>query len=171
MRKWLIRSSTQAVLQLLAYFARRPKFAVASNYLARCLAHLAIRAKSIGRARNLAELGSLWQSAFASRKQVPIERIVGNTVFAQIHTPCPLRGSGDVHACHRMMAFDREVVGHAGGQFVVIESQATPGVRFCRVAMRLQGELLVGLVAAHEQSSAVDQQVVSQMDGGPNVHS
>jgi hypothetical protein len=36
------------------------------------------------------------------------------------------------------MEYDREVVRHAGGQFVVLESQATPGVKHCRVAMRMK---------------------------------
>ena len=154
MPKWLIRSTTQAVLSLLAFFARRPRLSFASNLLTRSLARFTVRVKAIGRTNEIAELGSLWQRSFPSRKQVPIESIAGNTVIAQIHTPCPLRGSGDVHACYRMMEFDREVVRRAGGQFVVLESQATPGVTFCRVAMRLKGESLADLSAAHERTSA-----------------
>ena len=151
MNKWLIKSFTQAVLRLLAFFARRPGLASVSNFLTRSLARLAVGAKAIGRAHEVAELGPLWQRAFPSKKQVPIVSISNDTVIAQIHTPCPLRGSGDVHACYRMMEFDREVLRHAGGQFVVLESQATPGVTVCRVAMRLQGESLSGRVPAHEQ--------------------
>jgi hypothetical protein len=154
MPKWLIRSTTQAVLSLLAFFARRPGLSFASNLLTRSLARFTVRAKAIGRTNEISELGSLWQRSFPSKKQVPIESVAGNSVIAQIHTPCPLRGSGDVHACHRMMEFDREVVGRAGGQFVVLESQATPGVTFCRVAMRLKGESLADLSAAHERTSA-----------------
>lgn len=154
MPKWLIRSSTNAVLGLLAFLARRPRLAFASDFLTRSLARLTVKAKAIGTASEVAELGSLWQRSFPSKKQVPIESVAGNTVIAQIHTPCPLRGSGDVHACHRMMEFDREVTRLAGGQFVVLESQATPGVAFCRVAMRLKGESLAGLVPAHERTSA-----------------
>lgn len=154
MSKWFIRSLTQAVLSLLAFFARRPRLAWASNCLTRLLARTTVKAKAIGRASEVAELGSLWQRSFPSKKQVPIESVTENTVIAQIHTPCPLRGTGDVHACHRMMEFDREVLRRAGGQFVVLESQATPGVSHCRVAMRLQGESLSGLVAAHERPSA-----------------
>jgi len=50
-----------------------------------------------------------------------------------------------------MMQFDREVVERAGGQFVVLESQAAPGRTFCRVAMRLKGESVADLKPAHEQ--------------------
>lgn len=151
MGKWFIKSFMQAMLRLLAFFARRPGLEWASNLLTRSLARLTVRSRSIGRATRLAELGPLWQRSFPSSKQVPIVSVSDDTVMAEIRTPCPLRGSGDVHACHRMMAFDREVLRSAGGQFVVLESQATPGVTVCRVAMRLQGASLAGLVAAHER--------------------
>ncbi len=151
MNKWLVRSSVQATLSVLAFFARRPRLEPISNALARWLARTTVRSKAIGRAQEVAELGPLWQRSFPAKKQVPIESTSGNTVVAQIHTRCPLRGSGDVQACYRMMEFDREVVRRAGGQFVVLQSQATPGVDFCRVAMRLEGESLEGLVPAHEQ--------------------
>lgn len=151
MRKWLIRSSVHLTLSVLAYFARQPRLVVLSNGLTRSLAWITVRTKAIGRAREVSELGPLWQRSFPAKKQVPIESVSGNTVIAQIHTPCPLRGTGDVHACYRMMEFDREVLRRAGGQFVVLQSQATPGVQFCRVGMRLEGESLDDLVPAHQQ--------------------
>lgn len=151
MKKWFIRSFMQATLRLLAFFARRPRLAFASDLLTHALARLAVKSKHIGPAESIADLGLQWQRSFPAKKQVPIESVSGNTVIAQIHTPCPLRGTGDVHACYRMMEFDREVARRAGGQFVVLESQATPGVSFCRVALRLEGESLAGLVPAHER--------------------
>lgn len=154
MRKWFIRSSTQLVLKVLAYFARRPRLSFVSDRLTRSLAGFTVKTKKIGRAHDVGELGNLWQRSFPSRKQVPIESVSDITVIAQIHTPCPLRASGDLHACHRMMEFDREVVRRAGGQFVVLESQAMPGVSFCRVAMRLEGESMEGLPATHERTGA-----------------
>jgi hypothetical protein len=153
MNKWFVKSSVQATLSALAFFARRPRLQPVSTWLTRSLARLTIRTKRIGQANSLAELGPLWQQSFPSRKQVPIEIVTMDTVYAQIHTPCPLRGSGDLHACYRMMQFDRTIVAHAGGQFVVLQSQATPGVTKCRVAMRLNGQSLEGLVAAHERAS------------------
>jgi hypothetical protein len=151
MKKWLIRSFMQGTLRLLAFFARRPRLTFASDFLTHTLARLAVKSKAIGPAESIADLGLQWQRSFPAKKQVPIESVSGNTVIAQIHTPCPLRGTGDVHACYRMMEFDREVARRAGGQFVVLESQATPGVSFCRVALRLEGESLAGLVPAHER--------------------
>jgi hypothetical protein len=153
LRSRLIRSAVAASLALSAWFARRPAFDAVTQALMRGMALLAIRAKGIRAARDIADLGAQWQRAFPSAKQVPIRRIDGDTVYAEIHTPCPLRGSGDVHACHRMMEFDRAVLERAGGQFVVLHSQAEPGRTYCEVAMRRAGAPLTDLVPAHARSS------------------
>ena len=115
------------------------------------MARLAIRSKGIRAARDDADLGAQWQRGFPSSKQVPITRIENGTVYAQIHTPCPLRGSGDVHACYRMMEFDRAVAARAGGQFVVLRSQAEPGRTWCEVALRRAGVPVTDLTPAHER--------------------
>lgn len=156
MKNHLIRWSVQFMLAALASLARWPVLEPLSNFFTRSLARITVRAKRIGRAQSASELGPLWQRSFPSRKQVPIESTVEQTVFAQIHTRCPLRGSGNLDACYRMMEFDREVLRHAGGQFVVLQSQATPGVSHCRVAMRLQGASLAGLAPAHLASRTED---------------
>jgi hypothetical protein len=150
LQRRLTRATVSATLRVLAFFARRPALAAVSDALTRALARATIRNRRIAPARDLADLGRQWQRAFPSSRQVPIEQIDARTVYAQIHTPCPLRGSGDVHACHRMMAFDRHVVAQAGGQFVVLESQASPGVTRCRVAMRFAGETMADLRQAHQ---------------------
>lgn len=153
-RSRLIRGSVAASLALSAWFARRPAFNPVTATLMRGMARLAIRAKGIRPARDAADLGAQWQRAFPSAKQVPIRRIERDTVYAEIHTPCPLRGSGDVHACHRMMEFDRAVLAHAGGQFVVLRSQAERGRTHCEVAMRRQGLPVSDLVPAHRRPDA-----------------
>ena len=144
-KKKFIRWAMQLVLHILAFMARRPRLLTLSNAVTRWLARRTVRSKSIGRASNVAELGTLWQRSFPSSKQVSIYSVSETTVTAQIHTRCPLRGSGDLKACHHMMEFDREVLRHAGGQFVVLRSQATPGVEYCTVAMRMQSAPFVGI--------------------------
>jgi hypothetical protein len=51
-----------------------------------------------------------------------------------------------------MMEFDRAVARHAGGQFVVLRSQAEPGRTHCEVALRGAGAPLSDLVAAHQRT-------------------
>jgi hypothetical protein len=120
-----------------------------SDWLTKALANITILTKGIRMTASLPKLGAEWQRSFPSVKQVPITRIDANTVYAEIHTPCPLRGTGDTLACYKMMNFDRTVVAQAGGEFVVLSSQAEPGHTFCRVAMRFKGEAVKDLIPAH----------------------
>lgn len=147
-----ISSAFRGLLRLFAFVAVRPRLAGLSALMGKVMATQVIKARKLGRAQNVAELARLWQRAFPSAKQIPIESIDKRTVIAQIHTPCPLKGGGDVHACHRMMAFDRHIAAAGGGQFIVLKSQATPGVGHCRVAMRMAGDDVSDLVPAHQRS-------------------
>lgn len=151
-RNLLIKRSVQSVLRVSAWMARQERLNALTETCMNLLARATIRTKRIRHADSLEGLGRQWQRGFPSAKQVPIKDITADTVFAEIHTPCPLRGTGDVRACHRMMQFDREVVRRAGGQFIVLSSQATPGNAFCRVAMRPLGADVSDLVPAHEAS-------------------
>lgn len=106
-------------------------------------------------ARDAGSLGAEWERLLASRKTAHVTEVVAAsatgpaTAFGEITVHCPLRGTGDVHACHRLMAYDRGLVERAGGQFVVLESQATPGRTSCRIAIRAAGERIDDLVPAH----------------------
>jgi hypothetical protein len=137
------------VLALSAALARRKGLEALSFRWSRLLAAAVIHGKGIGPSRNLADLGRSWQRGFPSARQVPIEAITADTVYARIETPCPLRGSGWTAACWRMMEYDRAVAQAAGGQFVVLQSQAEPGVMTCRVALRRIGETTDDLPPAH----------------------
>jgi hypothetical protein len=100
-------------------------------------------------AYNPAELHEEWARsapALASYKLVKIDQ---DTVYAEIHSECALRGSGDVGACHRMMEYDREVMRRIGAELVILESQATPGRTFCSVTMRRKGASMADFTPAH----------------------
>jgi hypothetical protein len=147
-----IRHTVQVVLGTSAWLARRESMNAVTEWLMNSLAKATIKSKNIREATDLEDLGKQWQRGFPSAKQVPIKSVTENTVFAEIHTPCPLRGTGDVHACYRMMQFDRKVVEQAGGKFVVLSSQATAGNEFCTVAMRKKGVSVADLTPAHAKS-------------------
>ena len=152
LQKFVIRNSVQAILNVLAFSARRPALHKLTRQITHGLASMTIRTKGVRKAKNLAELGKMWQKGFPSSRQVPIKKLDERTVYAEIHTPCPLRGTGDLHACFRMMGFDRKVVEKAGGEFIVLASQASPGRTHCEVAMRFCGEDVSDLPPAHIQS-------------------
>lgn len=114
------------------------------------LAQRAIKQKKIQPATTLDELGLSWQKGFPAKKEVPIVGKDDTTVYGEIHTHCPLRGTGDTMACYKMMSFDREVVAQAGGQFIVLQSQAQPGVERCKIAIRFKDAPVNDLTPAHE---------------------
>lgn len=150
LQKRVIRHGMAALLAVSAALARRPALWPVSRAWSYGLARLTIRRRKICQtSRQISDLGTAWQQGFPSPKQVPIEAITPDTVFARIETPCPLRGSGDTAACWRMMEYDRAIAAAAGGQFVVLQSQAEPGVTQCRVALRLAGAEISDLVPAH----------------------
>lgn len=139
----------QSLLGALAWLSRREYLNGVTQSLTQGLATIVVPLKGIRPATDLKSLGYQWQRSFPSAKQVPIVGLDDNTVYAEIRTPCPLRGSGDVAACYRMMNYDRAILDKIGGQFVVLSSQATPGNSYCRVAIREKGESLADLRPAH----------------------
>lgn len=106
-----------------------------------------------------AALGAEWERLLASRKTAHVTHVAPatggtpETAYGEITIHCPLRGTGDVHACHRLMAYDRALVEAAGGQFLVLDSQAEPGRTSCRVAIRRGGAPTEDLLQAHLKPS------------------
>lgn len=148
-QKILVRRAMAALLAVSALLARPTRLQGVSFAWSRWLAARTIARKGIGPANDLPGLGLAWQRGFPSPKQVPIEGVTANTVLARIETPCPLRGTGRTEACWRMMEYDRAVARAAGGQFIVLQSQAEPGVTVCRVALRRMDASIEDLVPAH----------------------
>ena len=149
LQRQVVKHGTNAVLQVSAALARRPALHRLADAWHHGLAASMVRSKRIKPAKSLEELGAAWQRGFGSPKQIPITSMSKDTVYAEIHTVCPLRGSGDLRACHRMMEYDRALLKHAGGQFVVLDSAAAPGRHKCTVAMRLAGADLSDLTPAY----------------------
>lgn len=149
LRKRFTQAYVAALLHISAWLARRERLNAVTQWFMRFLAGIVIRRKNISPQTTLSELGQAWQQAFPSVKHHPITKIDDTTVYGEIHTNCPLRGTGDVHACHRMMEFDRTIAHRAGGEFVVLRSQSEPGVTVCQIAMRLRGSDISDLQPAH----------------------
>jgi hypothetical protein len=95
-----------------------------------------------------------WQRMFPDPEEVPITRIENSTAYAELRVHCPYRGSGNVDGCYRMMEYDRRLMEKIGGEFVVLRSQAEPGVTTCQVAMRPVGSSMADLVPAHVRARA-----------------
>ncbi len=122
--------------KVVAWPNRRSWLEFLSGPMMRWMARVAMRRAGTRPASTLQELFVEWQGASPALADYRLQHISGETAYAEIHSECALRGSGDLAACHRMMAYDREVMRAVGGDLVVLKSQATPGRTFCTVAIQ-----------------------------------
>lgn len=107
-------------------------------------------------ARTPEALGREWERLLAKREYARVVAIdeAKGTAYGEITGPCPLRGTGDVEACQRLMAYDRGLLAPLGARLVVLDSQAEPGRTSCRVAIRAEELDASDLVPAHSRGSA-----------------
>ena len=101
----------------------------------RGLGGLTLTVKKASYKSTVVEAAEEWQRMFPSKKMVPITSINEEIVYAEIHSECPYRGSGNVEGCHRMMEYDRKMMEKIGSTFIVVRSQAEPGVTHCQVVI------------------------------------
>lgn len=141
-----------ALIGFCAIFARVPKLKPISDFLLRRLADLTYWMRSGQQQNDLTGLAKEWQRMFPSRAFVPIKQVTAETAFAEIHGVCPVTASGDVHACHRLMEYDRHLLKKMSGQFVVLDSKADPAIPICMVAMRMKAQPIEDLIPAHLKS-------------------
>jgi hypothetical protein len=101
----------------------------------RGLGSLTLVVKKANKKSTVIESAEEWQRMFPSKKMVPITSVDGDTVYAEIRSDCPYRGSGNVEGCYRMMEYDRKMMEKIGSTFIVVSSQAEPGVSHCQIAI------------------------------------
>lgn len=138
----------RVVGRVVAWFARRPRLAKWTDVLMRRLAAITVAEHRLERKVDLHEIAEEWRRAFP--KDHPITEATNDTIVAEIPTRCALHGSGDAQACWRMMAYDRALLEHIGGEFAVLESAAVTGGDRCRVAIRAAGAGFADLRQPHE---------------------
>jgi len=102
---------------------------------------------------SLEALGREWERLLGDRRYARVTEIdaASQTVYGEITGRCPLRGSGDVDACQRLMAYDRGLMAPHGARFVVLASQAEPGRTTCQIAMRPALLPASDLLPAHQR--------------------
>lgn len=103
--------------------------------------------------QDMLEVGREWKRMFPLSGMQEIISADADTVYAEAYTWCPLRNSGDVRACYKMMEFDRKLLEKIGGQLVVLQSQAEHGVKVCRIAIRRPGKSVNDLIPAHVRNT------------------
>lgn len=138
-------------LRFLAPFSRRAFFDSWTRSLTGLLARLNVLLNRPKKFQELANLGQAWLEMMPpdGQKFFKVYPPKGETVEAEIHLHCPLRGTGDAHACYKLMNYDRQLMDAVGGQLVVLESQSNSGNPYCKLAIRRKGESIEDLQPAH----------------------
>jgi hypothetical protein len=111
------------------------------------------------RQESIEALGREWQRMFPDPEMNAITKVDADTVYGEVRAHCPYRGSGNVEGCYRMMEYDRRMLEKIGGEFVVLRSQAEPGVTSCQVAIRKAGASTADLVPAHVRVTQAGRQI------------
>lgn len=65
--------------------------------------------------QDITDAGREWKRMFPASGMQEIISSDADTVYAETHVRCPLRDSGDVKACYKVMAFDRCLLEKIGG--------------------------------------------------------
>jgi hypothetical protein len=94
-------------------------------------------------------LGREWERLLGDRRYARVTHVDETTAYGEIIGECPLRGSADLAACHRLMAFDRGLLDPLGAHFIVLVSQAEPGHETCQIAIRPHPHPVDDLIPAH----------------------
>ncbi len=136
-----------------AALARHPLGRFLIDPLMRLYARKAMRIRQMRKLAPNAEMGAIaeeYQRMFPSKRMYAITQVTEDTAYFDIHVQCPLRGTGDAMACHRLMQYDRSMADKLGTNFRVLESQSVTGADHCRVAIRRHGLPVADLPEAHE---------------------
>ena len=138
-------------LAIIAFFGRRSYFNGLTNWLTNQMARLNLSMNQPAKANNAKELATTWQQLMPpdGKAFFKIKDADQETAFVEIHLHCPLRGSGDAHACHRLMNYDRQLMKQVGGQLIVLDSQSNSGKDYCQLAIRPEGTNVDDLIQAH----------------------
>jgi len=157
MNKKLLGRLFQVGLQLNAALTRRPALrGLESRVLTPFFVRLTRRIRGARELDGTPEaLGHEWERLLGNRHYARITRIEpdSQTVYGEITGLCPLRGSGDLEACQRLMAYDRGLLAPHRARFVVLASQAEPGRSHCEIAIRPELLPAHDLLPAHLRRS------------------
>ncbi len=138
-------------LSIFSFFALR-KFNGVVRFFTDSSAWLNLMLNQPTQANNARELAETWVDLMPpdGRDLFKISSIDEDTAYVEIHLHCPLRGTGDVEACHHLMNYDRKLMENVGGNLIVLASQSNSGKPYCQLAIRKKGLAIDDLIPAHK---------------------
>ena len=104
-------------------------------------------------ASEVSELAESWKEMMPpdGQEYFKISAVTEDTAYTEIHLHCPLRATGNVKACYKLMNYDHSLMKAIGGQLIVLESQSNSGKGYCRLAIRKADQPVDDLIPAHQQ--------------------
>jgi hypothetical protein len=139
----------EKVLRISTPLARSPKLSWVIKLWMTGLAKLTLRSKKARKQNSIEGITDEWLRMFP-KGCCGIDKVVDATGYAMVMANCPLVGTGDVHACYRMMEYDRALLREIDAELTVVASSADPRVTdCCKVAIRKQGDKRQDLIPAH----------------------
>ena len=141
------------VLSILAFFSKRNVLNGLTQWATTQTAQLNLFLNKPSTTDEVGKLAEIWQELMPKDGQhyFKIKEITEDTAFTEIHLHCPLRGTGNVEACYKLMNYDRQLMEKTGGELIVLESQSNSGKNYCRLAIRVKGQDTSDLVPAHKK--------------------
>ena len=138
-------------LKLFSIFSRYNFFNPFTKFITTSAAKLNMYLNKPEKSSDIKELAEIWQKLMPpdGKELFIIKSIDKNTAITEIHLHCPLRETGDVNSCFKLMNYDRTIMKKVGGQLVVLESQTNSGNNYCKLAIRKEGEDISDLKPAH----------------------
>jgi hypothetical protein len=140
-------------LKILAFFSQRKWGKSLTSWATTQTANLNLLLNKPKKAVNTEELAKTWQQLMPpdGQENFKIKEITDDTAITEIHLHCPLRGTGNVEACYKLMNYDRKLMDKVGGELIVLESQSNSGKPYCKLAIRKKGADTTDLIPAHQQ--------------------
>ncbi|MEM6892375.1 MAG: hypothetical protein AAF554_01715 [Bacteroidota bacterium] len=154
MKKWLEKQIVfNGTLRVFAFFAKRKNFTKITYWATQKAAHLNLFLNKPKLAPNPESLAKSWQNMMPpdGQKFFKITEVTTDTAYTEIRLHCPLRGTGQVEACYKLMNYDRTLMKAIGGELIVLESQSNSGNNHCKLAIRRKGESIDDLIPAHHK--------------------
>jgi len=122
----------KALLYIYSFFAKRRFF----NHTTRFLTTLAAKFSIIICHQDDIESLNLvkkWKALMPYSDEFIIIDNKAEKGVAEIRINCPLKNTGNIDACHRLMNYDRKLMEKFGGELTVLNSQVYPKNNYCTI--------------------------------------
>ncbi len=122
----------QFLLYLFSFFSKRQYFNNTTRILTTMAANITLKICDQNQIQTY-NLVEKWKALMPYSDDFIISSNNSENGLAEIHIKCPLKNTGDIEACHRLMNYDRELIKKFDGNLFVLNSQVYPENNYCKL--------------------------------------